>query len=109
MNFSERLRGAFKRDMGTSKDLLHKAGNKVEDLSIKGMLKIESAQLETYVDKLVARLGKEVYASFVDMDHPSVNRDAPLISEILDELRVLHLRIESKEKEYRSIGKSAEA
>lgn len=109
MTFVEKTKSIFNKGVSASKDLAHKAGEKAEELGSMGALKIENAQLKSQADKLIAKLGNEVYANLVDMNHATVSRDTLSIKGILDEIKGLRSRIELKEKEYRSIGGKAKA
>jgi hypothetical protein len=61
-------------------------------------------QLESHAEKIIARLGNEVYRALVEKNGASVSKDTPLISDMLKEIEGLRTRIEAKEKEYHSIG-----
>jgi hypothetical protein len=109
MNFSEKLHSVVAKGFSASKDLANKAGQKANDLATMGAIKVENSQLKSHVDKLQARLGKEVYYKLVDMNKSTVSRENPLISEILEEIKKLHSKIALKEEEYRAIGNKAVA
>jgi hypothetical protein len=104
MTFTERMQGIIERGVGLSKDLAGKAGEKAKDLGAKGLLKLEIVQLESHAEKLIAKLGNEVYRALVDRNQDSVSKDAPWILAILREIEGLRAQIDLKEKEYRSIG-----
>ena len=109
MTFSEKVQGIFKKGFAASKKLANEAGKKANELGSMGALKIESAQLKSHADKLIAKLGDEVYSALVDMNHATVSRDTVSIREVLNEIKGLRVRIEKKEKEFQSIGLKAEA
>jgi two-component SAPR family response regulator len=90
--------------VAATKDLASKAGEKAKDLGAMGMVKLEIMQLESHAEKVIARLGNEVYRALVEKNGNSVSRDTPLISDMLKEIEGLRARIELKEKEYHSIG-----
>jgi len=69
-----------------------------------GMVKMEIMQLESHAEKVIARLGNEVYRALVEKKGASVSKDTSLISDMLKEIEGLRTRIEAKEKEYHSIG-----
>jgi hypothetical protein len=104
MTFGEKMHGIIDKGMAASRDLASRAGEKAKDLGAKGLVKMEIMQLESHAEKLVARLGTEVYMTLVDRNQPTVNRDSPVIQGMLKEIEGLRGRIELKEKEYRSIG-----
>jgi hypothetical protein len=103
------MQGIFKKGVAASMDLADKAGRKVNDLGTKGELKIESAHLKSRVNGLMEKLGKEVYATLVEMNRATVSRDTHSIRDLLGEITKLRAQIGVKEKEYLSIGASAEA
>ena len=104
MSFSERMKEMIDKGLVASRDFAKKAGEKARELGEKGMIKIEIAQLESHAEKLVAKLGAEVYASMVDRNAQTVSRDTAAISSILKEIEGLRASIEKKEKEYAAIG-----
>jgi len=104
MSFSERMKGLIDKGLVASRDFAKRAGEKAKELGEKGVIKIEIAQLESHAEKLVAKLGAEVYASMVDRNVETVSRDTAAISSILKEIEGLRESIEKKEKEYSAIG-----
>jgi hypothetical protein len=104
MTFAERMKDMIDRGVAASRDLAKKASGKAKELGEKGVIKIEIAQLESHAEKLVAKLGAEVYASMVDRNVQSVSRDTATINTILKEIEDLRSSIEKKEKEYAAIG-----
>jgi hypothetical protein len=104
MTFAEKMQGIINKGVAATKDLASKAGEKAKDLGAMGMVKLEIMQLESHAEKVIARLGNEVYRALVEKDGTSVSRDTPLISDMLKEIEGLRARIEQKEKEYHSIG-----
>jgi len=104
MSFSERMKELIDRGLVASRDFAKKAGEKAKELGEKGLLKIDIAQLESQAEKLIAKLGAEVYASMVDRNVETVSRDTAAISSILKEIEGLRATIEKKEKEYAAIG-----
>ncbi len=104
MSFSERMRDMIDKGLDASRDFAKKAGEKAKELGEKGVLKLEIAQLESRAEKLVAKLGAEVYTSMVDRNMATVSRDTAAISGILKQIEELRATIEGKEKEYTAIG-----
>ena len=104
MSFSERMKEMIDRGLVASRDFARKAGDKAKELGEKGLLKIDIAQLESHAEKLIAKLGAEVYASMVDRNVETVSRDTVAINSILKEIEGLRASIEKKEKEYAAIG-----
>jgi predicted secreted protein len=85
------------KGLDASRDFAKKAGEK-------DVLKLDIAQLESRAEKLIAKLGAEVYASMVDRNVQTVSRDTAAVSSILKEIEELRGTIEGKEKEYAGIG-----
>jgi hypothetical protein len=85
-----------------SKEFAVKAGAKAQDLGERGILMVEIKQLEGQAQKLLARMGNEVYAAFIDRDQNTVDRDTVEIRTILDELAVLKDAIEKKETDLKN-------
>ncbi len=98
MAFAEKMRSVITRGVAEAKDL-----------GAKGVLKMEIIQLESRVDKLIARLGSEAYGALVDGDHDTVSRESPPIRSILKEIAGLRAEKDLKDKEYQSIGGKQES
>ena len=104
MTFAERMQGIINKGVAATKDLASKAGEKAKDLGAMGVVKLEIMQLESHAEKVIARLGNEVYRALVEKNGTSVSRDTPLVSDMLKEIEGLRAKIDLKEKEYHSIG-----
>lgn len=104
MTFAEKMQVLINKGVAASKELANKAGEKAKDLGAMGALKLEIMQLQSHAEKLIAKLGTEVYATLVDANHATVSRETPAIRDILKDIEELRARIERKEKEYHSIG-----
>ena len=104
MTFSERMQSIIDKGVAASKDLATRAGEKAKDLGAMGVLRLEIVQLQSHAEKLIAKLGNEVYMTLVDKNHATVSRETPSIREVLNEIEGLRGRIEAKEKEYHAIG-----
>jgi low affinity Fe/Cu permease len=89
------------------RDFAKRAGRKAQDLSAQGVLRVEITQLGYQRDKLIARLGEEVYNSLVTLDHATVNRETQAIRGVLDEIAQVKAQIEAKEKECADIGEAS--
>jgi len=83
-----------------------KTERKAQDWSSQSVLKVEVTQLNYRRDKLISKLGEEVYDSFVTLDHATVKRDTAAISGILDAINQIAREIESKQKECDAIGEA---
>jgi hypothetical protein len=104
MTFADKMKDMIDKGVVASRDLAKKAGEKAKELGSKGVLKLEIAQLESHAEKLVAKLGAEVYASLIDRKAASVSRDDSSVAGVLKEIEGLRTSIEKKEKEYAAIG-----
>lgn len=102
MTFGEKMKDLLGQGVRSSKDFMVKAGAKAQDLGEKGVLKLEIKQLEGQAQKLICRLGSEVYVSFTDKGIPSVSSDDPVIKGILTEIAGIKENIEKKEFELKS-------
>jgi hypothetical protein len=108
MTFAEKMGEIINKGVAASKDLASKAGDKAKDLGAMGVLKLEIMELESHAEKLIARLGNEVYMMLVEKNHATVSRDTLSIRKVLKDIEGLRTRIEAKEKEFRSFsGKKA--
>ena len=83
MKFTERMQVILAKGITASKRLAHETGEKASELGTKGANKIESAQLKSRAEKLIARLGEDVYQALVDLNHATVSRETTAIREIL--------------------------
>jgi len=104
MTFADRMKEMIDKGVAASREIGKRAGEKAKELGSKGLVKLEIAQLESQAQKLVARLGAEVYATLVDRNAQSVGRDDPAVNSLLKEIEGLRASIERKEKEYAALG-----
>jgi hypothetical protein len=81
-----------------SKEFAAKAGAKAQELGERGVLLLEVKQLEWQAQKLMARLGTEVYNNF-DGGADTVSRDNPAIKAVLGELASVRAAIEQREQD----------
>jgi len=102
MTFSERMKEMLDQGLTASKEFAVKAGAKAQDLGERGILMLESKQLEGQAQKLLARLGNEVYRAFKERDQSTVDRDTLEIRTLLDELSSIKDAIEKKETELKN-------
>jgi hypothetical protein len=103
MTFAEKMKDMIDKGVVASRDLAKKASEKAKELGAKGVLKLEIAQLEAQAEKLVAKLGAEVYANLVERKAASVSRDDPALTGVLKEIEGLRAAIEKKEKEFAAL------
>ena len=98
MKLSEKVRG-----------LVHKGAADAKDLGSMGVLKLEIMHLQSQSEKLIAKLGNEVYRSLMEKNHASVSRNTPSIRDVLKKVEGLRARNDIKEKEYSSINRKRKA
>ena len=97
MTFSERMKELLDQGVIASREFAVKAGAKAQDLGERGILMLEIKQLENQAQKLLSRMGNEVYRIFVERDQPSIDRDAPELKSILMEIAAIREAIEKKD------------
>jgi hypothetical protein len=98
---------AVSKDLGekgyqASREFLNKAGAKAQDLGERGVLLLEIKQLESRAQKLLARLGTEVYRTLVEESAPTVSAEDPAIKPLLAELAGIRDSIEKREADLQS-------
>jgi ABC-type transporter Mla subunit MlaD len=96
--------GSKAQDLGekgykASKDLLQKAGAKAQELGEVTVLKVEIKQLEGQAQKLLGRLGAEVYGALVERETPNLSSETPALKAILTELAQIKEEIEKRERD----------
>jgi hypothetical protein len=90
------------RGFAASKELASKAGAKAQDLGERGVLMLEIKQLEGQAQRLLTRLGAEVYGAFAERNEPSVSADSPEIKAMLSEIANLKSAIEKREADLKN-------
>jgi hypothetical protein len=96
--------GSKAQDLGekgykASKELLQKAGAKAQELGETAVLKLEIKQLEGQAEKLMGRLGAEVYRTLVEQGSPELTAETPVVKTLLTEITQAKESIEKREKE----------
>jgi hypothetical protein len=92
--------GVKAQDLGEkSVELMNKAADKAQDLGERGILMLEIKQLEGQAQKLIARLGSEVYRAFAEQGEQSLSPDTPAIKVVLNEIASVRESIEKRETE----------
>ena len=99
--------GAKAQDLGAkagakAQDLGAKAGAKAQDLGERGILMLEIRQLEGQAQKLIGRLGTEVYQAFAEQGKKTVSAESAPIKTILSKIATARESIEQKEAELKS-------
>jgi hypothetical protein len=109
MKFSERMQEVINKGVATTKDLLGKAGEKAKELGTKGSIKLDIMSLQSHAEKLIAKLGNEVYMALVEKNQASVSKDAAPFDGILKEIEALRDKIEKKEADFKAVGGKEDA
>jgi len=102
MTFSERMKDLLDQGWAASKEFAIKAGAKAQDLGERGILMLDIKQLEAQAQKLLTRLGNEVYKAFTEQDRNTIDRSETVFKNILDELSSIKEQVEKKETELKS-------
>ena len=99
MTFSERMKKLLDQGVAASKDLAVKAGAKAQDLGERGVMMLEVKQLEGQAQKLIGRLGAEVYQAFTEKGKKTLTAESAPIKAILTKISTILESIEEKEAE----------
>ena len=99
MTFSERMRELLDQGVAASKEFAVKAGAKAQDLGERGVLMVEIKQLESQAQKLVGRLGAEVYQTFAERGEQTISADSTPVKTLLSDIATIRESIERKETE----------
>jgi hypothetical protein len=85
-----------------SREFINKAGVKAQDLGERGVLMVEIRQLEGKAQKLLERLGSEVYTAFSERGAETVSASDAGIKPLLEELASIRESMEKREAELQS-------
>lgn len=102
MSFGDKMKDYFEKSMKTSRELMSKAGAKVQDLGEKGVLKLEIAQLQGQAQKLLANLGTEVYTAFTERGSDILSAQDTEIASLVNQITEIKKQIEKRENELKS-------
>lgn len=102
MTFIERMKELLDQGVAASKEFAVKAGAKAQDLGERGVLMVEVRQLESQAQKLIGRLGTEVYQAFTERGEQTISADAAPVKTLLSEIAAIRESIEKKEAELES-------
>ena len=97
MDFMQKMQDGFNKGLAASRELLHKAKDKAQELGEKGVLKVEIMQLEDQASKLAGKLGVHVFEAFSD-GRTSIEKTEE-ISAIVAEIEAVKKSIEEKERQ----------
>ena len=98
MTFIERMKELLDQGVTASKEFAVKAGAKAQDLSERGVLMFEIRQLEGQAQKLIGRLGAEVYQTLTERKEETVSAENAVVKSILSEIATARESIEKKEE-----------
>jgi len=102
MTFSERMDKLLDQGKTASMGLAAKAGAKAQDLGERGVLAVEIKQLESKAQKLISRLGAEVYHVFMEQGEETLSKGSDQIKTFLSEISAIKDQIEQKEGEIKT-------
>ena len=99
MAFSERMRELLDQGVAASREFAAKAGAKAQDLGERGVLMVEVKQLESQAQKLIGRLGAEVYQVFSEQGEQTLSAESAQVKTLLSEISAVRESIERKDAE----------
>jgi len=102
MKFSERMNKLLDQGKTASMGLAAKAGAKAQNLGERGVLAVEIKQLENQAQKLIGRLGAEVYHAFMEQGEETLTQESTAVKTLLSEISVIGDSIEKKEAEIKA-------
>jgi len=102
MTFSERMDKLLDQGKTASMGLAAKAGAKAQDLGERGVLAIEVKQLESKAQKLISRLGAEVYHVFMEQGEATLSKESEPVNKFLADISAIRDSIEKKEAEIKA-------
>ena len=97
MAFIDRMKELLDTGVTASKEFAVKAGAKAQDLGERGVLMVEVRQLESQAQKLIGRLGAEVYQTFTEREEQTISAESAPIKALLSDIAAVRESIEKKE------------
>ena len=97
MAFIDRIKDLLDQGVTASKDFAVKAGAKAQDYGERGVMMVEIRQLESQAQKLIGRLGAEVYQAFTERGEQAVSAESAPIKTLLSDIAAARESIEKKE------------
>ena len=98
MDFKDKLQKTLNQGLSASKDLFGKAKDKAKDLSDIGVLKFEIGQLKKQEERVLEKMGKDVYTMLVVEEHSTVSKKTPAMKKHIEDIDDIRKRIEGKEE-----------
>lgn len=109
MAFIDKMKEYLDKGVEVSKEALTKAGDVVQDLSDKGVTKIETHQLVSRQNKEYRALGQAVRQFFEDNPSGSLTAQDSRIAGIITEIQRLDKEIDLREESLKSGGDKADS
>lgn len=109
MAFIDKMKEYLDKGVEVSKEALTKAGDVVQDLSDKGVTKIEAHQLVSRQNKEYRALGQAVRQFFEDNPSGSLTAQDSRIAGIITEIQRLDKEIDLREESLKSGGDKADS
>lgn len=109
MAFIDKMKEYLDKGVEVSKEALTKAGDVVQDLSDKGVTKIETHQLVSRQNKEYRALGQAVCQFFEDNPSGSLSAQDSSIAGIIAEIQRLDKEIAQREESLKSGGDKADS
>lgn len=109
MAFIDKMKEYLDKGVEVSKEALTKAGDVVQDLSDKGVTKIETHQLVSRQNKEYSALGQAVCQFFEDTPSGSLSAQDSSIAGIIAEIQRLDKEIAQREESLKSGGDKADS
>lgn len=101
MGLFDRARDGFGKGLNSSKQFLHAAKEKTQELEDIAVLKLDLKRIEGLANSLIRDLGLKVYSAFMEEGRQSLSAKTPGVKEILQELETLQDLREAKEAKLR--------
>lgn len=101
MGIGDKIKDYVDQGLSASKDFVNKAGAKAQDLGEKGVLKLEVMQLQGQAQKLIEKLGTEVYETLVSREQKTISKESPVLRDLLREIAEIKESIAKREEEMR--------
>lgn len=98
MKLLDKLQAGLNDGLDATHDIYLKAKSKAVELGELGMTQLEIRQLEGRAEKLMARLGTEVYRLFSEEERKTVSHSTEGVKEILQELDSIKAILDNKKQ-----------
>lgn len=109
MKSQKKSKNVFESSVRASRKLAGKAGKMLENLGDRVTLRLESQRMNAIEEKLVAKLGGEVYTKLANDENAALRRDDPSIRNTFASITRMRARIVEKENQYKAVGAGAKS